>query len=93
MAQVAAYNCDVCGIQKKESNHWWYVRTIPDSELEVNSYWQIMPWDYPAENPEVVHLCGVSCAIRHLSAFLEGGRKPAAEETQKVYKFEKDSPH
>ena len=66
MAQLPhPYSCDICGVIKKDSNNWWYAITTENG-------WTISPWDYPAmtDDPEVKHLCGIGCATKKLSEFM-----------------------
>jgi hypothetical protein len=64
--------CDVCGVVKQPSNHWYYAEIRLDSPQEDNPCFQFWPWDYPAEDRDkgFVHLCGHACAIRKLNEFM-----------------------
>lgn len=61
MAQSKIYNCDECGVQKMESNHWVLF-------FEANKQLTIVPWqDNLATGAYAVHLCGAGCAAKVLS--------------------------
>ena len=35
MPKVETYACDVCGILKGKSNHWWMVRRADDGSIVI----------------------------------------------------------
>lgn len=77
---LSIVKCNVCGAIKQEANHWFYAETQPDSPDEVNAFITIHPWDYPAEEPGKIHLCGRACVIAKVSEFMGG--KPEASNAQ-----------
>lgn len=68
MSRIAEpYTCDVCGVQKKESNHWFLARIDYSGRCA-----RVIPWSaVGAAAAEVVHLCGSGCAQRWLGFALE----------------------
>ncbi len=60
--------CDVCGILKQPSNHWYYAM------LNVSGpCFTILPWHEIAEDrarADVVHLCGQACADKKLAEWM-----------------------
>jgi hypothetical protein len=64
--------CDVCGIVKQPSNHWWYAEIRPISEVEGDAVFYLLPWGQEAEDRSkpYVHLCGQVCAVRKLAEFM-----------------------
>jgi hypothetical protein len=55
------YTCDVCGTQKKESNHWFV----------LFSPFYLSTWTNEAQNVEdAVHICSSQCAHKKLEEFL-----------------------
>jgi len=71
VSQIAKFNCDMCGTEKKESNHWFLgqVFTFEQDKSAVS----ICQWsDGLAMSPDSVHLCGEKCfilfSVKHLKA-------------------------
>lgn len=70
MARVETWQCDVCNIQKTESNHWWLL-TPTDSDREGIHGIQLVAWELgDATAAGVIHLCGASCVTKWLSESL-----------------------
>jgi hypothetical protein len=73
------YTCDVCGTEKKETNHWWLFVVNDDG-------FQLAPWGTPwyqtRQRPQatIQHLCGQACAIRKLSEFMSPPPPPNRQE-------------
>jgi hypothetical protein len=67
--------CDVCGVVKQPSNHWWYV-DIQVISLNDGDYFTMRSWDDLAEDRSkpFKHICGQACAIRLLNEFMDGGK-------------------
>ena len=65
--------CDVCKTVKQPSNNWYYALMQANAPAEDNAFFQIWPWDYPAEDRSkpYIHLCGKACATRKLNEFME----------------------
>jgi hypothetical protein len=56
--------CDICGSQKRQSNHWFVV-------CELSGGLHIGPWTSPhLLSPDTKHLCGETCAHKLISHFL-----------------------
>lgn len=68
------YTCDECGVEKRESNHWFRLFTtktnnLPDTVF-VASTWNI------AELPDTEifkeqHLCSESCLLKKISSLVQ----------------------
>lgn len=82
--------CDVCGVEKKESNHWWRIllfKNNPKAPL------QLYPWDgnriEPAEHLTQLHLCGHGCVMQKVSEFMTGATfthaSPPSGGTQNIF--------
>ena len=56
--------CDICGIQKQQTNHWFVARE-ESGELRMSG------WNSRyLQSPETKHLCGEACAHKLVSHFL-----------------------
>jgi hypothetical protein len=70
------YTCDVCGVQKKEANHWFIIFTCyPGTRL----------YKWSAADPtdkQAVHLCGENCVNRKIMQLIGG--TPKREEANGV---------
>jgi hypothetical protein len=53
--------CDICGVEKLESNHWVMVANA--SEFGVT----FSPWDTETYRSYLRHLCGEACAGKLLA--------------------------
>ena len=63
--------CDVCGVEKKESNHWWRILLFnynPHAPLQL--YRWDGDWVEAAEHLTQLHLCGHACVIQKVSEFM-----------------------
>ena len=75
MATENRTRCDVCGIEKKQVNHWWKVWLAPDKgtrQLRLVA----------AGAPSSVHAkdaCGQSCIHRLVDRWMETGSLEKAE--------------
>lgn len=59
--------CDSCGIQKKKSNHWWFLRIVGKTLITG-------PLDDKLiGGGEDFHACGESCALKKVQQFYETG--------------------
>ena len=65
--KIDTWACDICKIQKKETNHWFRgleLDSCSPDEKPVRCI-QILPWE--AKLPETVecsHLCGIECVMK-----------------------------
>ena len=80
MAKVESYQCDVCGKQKGEVNHWWLATLDHPEELTLGT-WPKLPGEYPVEG--AFHLCGSECVIKKVNEFLQANGRSAATETRR----------
>lgn len=73
--KIQAYQCDECGVQKKESNHW---------VLCLAKRWiELWPWDeVMAVRPEYLHLCGEGCAGKVQSRVIASWKLQPREEAR-----------
>lgn len=62
-------SCDVCGVDKKQVNHWFLASPTAEGIT-------FKPWDDQEAgfNDRLKHICGVSCAATILSQTLDGWR-------------------
>jgi hypothetical protein len=62
--------CDVCGVERGESNHWF----MGISPVSSGDWTSIKKWsDETAKlNTTVKHLCGQLCVHKFIDAFMEG---------------------
>jgi hypothetical protein len=68
MTELRIYRCDVCGIEKKESNHWWRVR--------AGNALHIYHWNYFGEGGDddsvpTKHICGSECLHKIVQNFID----------------------
>lgn len=70
-----AISCDVCGSQKRQTNHW-FVAYEQARELRVSG------WDSPhLMCPGTKHLCGETCVHKLVSEFLAGSAQVLTQQT------------
>ena len=63
--RIEGYTCDVCGVQRGESNHWFMSRY-------GEGYFRIEEWNaQSAKLPTCKHICGSQCATKCLNQTLE----------------------
>lgn len=77
-----AYNCDVCGVHKKEVNHW--LVSVEHLQRIWFYPWEAAEWEGAlyGDSATVKHLCGQACCQRVLDDFLSRQRakwEPAKE--------------
>lgn len=58
MAITTTYTCDVCGVPKKETNHWFMASTDEDGRIHLATWEQRIP---PVLICVEAHLCGREC--------------------------------
>ncbi len=69
MKIIEAYQCDVCGISKKEANHWWRGYSLGGGGVLIVP-WDRLPFERLAPDQPVapqVHLCGEQHALKWAS--------------------------
>jgi hypothetical protein len=69
MAKVDSYRCDQCGKQKAEVNHWWMATTLIGSHGR-----QISICEWSDDPSGFRHLCGQSCVVAELNAWMNTER-------------------
>ena len=72
MAEIKTYACDECRVQKKETNHWWEVFRLPDTQGIA-----IFPFDGESFEGwvKVADLCGANCVAQYMSKNLQGASR------------------
>src|ERR1035437_8850039 len=80
MAIKTVITCDVCGIDKKEVNHWW---TVWLANSSFHSRVGVKEFSAPPKDQRQ-HVCGVEHAITLFNRFLSHGtlEKEATSETR-----------
>lgn len=71
MSTKVAFTCDVCGAERKETNHWFVVEV-------TNRGFHLHDWAWAVRECEidkqgVKHVCGQACAHKLLDEFMSGG--------------------
>jgi hypothetical protein len=70
MAEKRIYTCDICGAEKRETNHW-FVLVRGNAGLSVTSLTHFQSLHSPLrQSDELLHLCGQSCAVKAVSGRL-----------------------
>jgi hypothetical protein len=68
------FNCDVCGKQKGNVDHWWLVWIEPYRPHEQAAERQLLkiyPWEnMSAHDADVKHLCGQACLQKLVERWL-----------------------
>ena len=79
MSVWQGYNCDICGTERKEANHWFVASSGEDSLHFVT--WAKAESDNVLNAESAVHLCGQVCAHKLLDRFLTetSSAQPAQE--------------
>lgn len=68
MAVRRGYSCDICGVDRKEANHW-FVATKDAVCLSIES-WDAAEIENRLDEEDAIHLCGQVCAHKLLDRFL-----------------------
>lgn len=63
MAVSVRFKCDICGVEKKETNKWFQADVLRDVI-------KIEPLDYSRLDNERVIICGENCVHKYISANL-----------------------
>jgi hypothetical protein len=63
------YRCDVCKVEKKESNHW-FKAWRRDEPPKPNAF-VLYHWQDPAATTCDIHLCSLPCATKAMCAAME----------------------
>ncbi len=66
MAKLISWTCDVCGVEKKEANHWFLCTPAPYPSMAADDQtylFGLYSWD--EEQAEGMgHLCGEQCVLK-----------------------------
>lgn len=63
MAKIETYKCDVCGVLKGETNHWFKISM-------GTAYAIVAKFDVAETGESLSHVCGQSCAQHKLNEFM-----------------------
>jgi hypothetical protein len=83
------FTCDICGIDKKEANHWF-------TALEDKGTLKLNAWGMMNRKHQVKHLCGQGCVHRFVDDFLaknstnEVSPDASAAVTGNIHNYETD---
>jgi hypothetical protein len=65
--KIDTWACDVCGMQKKETNHWFLILPV----FKEGKSFTIAPWDNEnATVSSVLHVCGEACVQKKVAELL-----------------------
>jgi len=68
-----SYNCEVCGAERKEANHWFvFTRTAVGLHFRT---WNWAVREDALDDDDQGHLCGQGCAHKLLDDFLAQPKK------------------
>jgi endogenous inhibitor of DNA gyrase (YacG/DUF329 family) len=73
MAKVETFRCDQCGKQKAEVNHWYVA--VREASIRDSSWLKVMPWPDGHLANGARHLCGQSCVVAELNAWMNEARE------------------
>lgn len=80
MAKVDTFACDVCGTQKKTTNHW-LIFSPYKSDGDRDAF-QVQQWDVERANYNwVTHVCGAECLGKKVAQFVADQMMPKSEAT------------
>ncbi len=68
MSKITIIQCDVCGVEKKESNHWWMLSYIEKKYMVKPLYLQntiFQDW-------KILYLCSEQCLVSIESKIRQG---------------------
>ena len=70
MSRQTSITCDQCGLQKKESNHWWSIYCA----LDLQNFTICPQLTVPQEIPQtcLFEACSEECAHRLLGKWMRG---------------------
>jgi len=81
MKLPSPYQCDICGAQRRESNHWWLLLRdfcVRCGEPTI----KVLLWADCGLDHADYHLCGLECVQKAVSKELERIRKEKDAEEQ-----------
>ena len=80
--RIETYKCDVCGAEKKQANHWWFLGWNEANERAILLSAATRAKRF-AEDDSIPYkgfdLCGEACVTKKLSEFMtriQGGHMP-----------------
>ncbi len=80
MSERVQYACDVCGVEKQDSNHWWQISIFKHGGGPL----QLFPWkDRISPDSSAwasFHLCGHACVLRKVDEFMSPPPPPNRQE-------------
>jgi hypothetical protein len=68
MPRAITYNCDICGAQRKEANHWFVVYPVGEGITFLD--WKRAIRSGRLDITGVSFICGQACAHKLLDQFL-----------------------
>ncbi len=74
--KVNSWQCDICGVQKKDANRWWKVYSLEGDRGILIAPWDAVRVSLTDEQPvflaldDAVHLCGEQHVMEWLSKTL-----------------------
>ncbi len=72
MSQFSGYKCDGCGTIRGESNRWFVLFELPaDGDITPTVLLEHFGVEV-ATKPDAIHLCGETCVLKRVSAWLAG---------------------
>ena len=66
------YECNICGAERKEANHWFVAMEIDGEGISIR------PWKYSphVDDEEAKHLCGQACVHSFVDRHIGGPNMP-----------------
>ena len=82
--KVETYSCDVCGVLKKETNHWYKVQAVEG--IFTCAVWGDIRWpaSLPAGPSEYAEVCGQEHVLTLLTRWLDTGTLKAGAQGTRV---------
>jgi hypothetical protein len=62
------YNCDICGVERREANHWFVACREGDGLMFFQ--WDVAERERQLDRADAFHLCGQVCAHKMLDKFM-----------------------
>ena len=67
MKTTPGFECDVCAVPKRDTNHWWKGYLVKRDGTDHPAGLLLVAWDVVVDSDEPMHLCGEACATKKLS--------------------------
>lgn len=73
MARTEKITCDVCGTEKKKTNHWFTLRVVFEVNSAVREIVISKGLNFPQSAKDVrdYEICGETCLLRKISALIQ----------------------